>query len=299
MRQLVGAVDDDDDWTGMTDRAARKKRQNRLNVRAYRKRKALAAKDRSAAPRMNQSDTPNYTAEDNSEHSTPCWIENEQAICHLPVSRVKDIQPLKRALLPRTTTQSYPERQFAAMASQIIFPLAPDHLITLVQYNVLRACLVNRELVFGSSPPDAKDCSSPALHPSATSSLLPEHLPPDLRATSLQLTVPHEPWIDTIPHPGWRDNLIRLSGTYDEDDLWSDTIGGLFEGFSGDESQRRGVIAWNPAWNIGGWEMGEGFWWKWGWTMSGCEGVLEATNRWRRMRGEMPLEHCCSDARKV
>jgi hypothetical protein len=33
----VKAVDKEDDWTGLTDAAARRKRQNRLNVRAYRK----------------------------------------------------------------------------------------------------------------------------------------------------------------------------------------------------------------------------------------------------------------------
>ena len=31
------AVDKEDDWTGLTDAAARRKRQNRLNVRAYSK----------------------------------------------------------------------------------------------------------------------------------------------------------------------------------------------------------------------------------------------------------------------
>lgn len=30
-------IDEEDDWTGITDPKARKKRQNRLNVRAYRK----------------------------------------------------------------------------------------------------------------------------------------------------------------------------------------------------------------------------------------------------------------------
>ena len=30
------AVDKEDDWTGLTDASARRRRQNRLNVRAYR-----------------------------------------------------------------------------------------------------------------------------------------------------------------------------------------------------------------------------------------------------------------------
>ncbi len=37
MAQLAEAVDPDDDWTGLTDAAIRRKRQNRLNVRAYSK----------------------------------------------------------------------------------------------------------------------------------------------------------------------------------------------------------------------------------------------------------------------
>jgi hypothetical protein len=35
--KFMKAVDKEDDWTGLTDAAARRKRQNRLNVRAYRK----------------------------------------------------------------------------------------------------------------------------------------------------------------------------------------------------------------------------------------------------------------------
>lgn len=36
MQQLVDASGPDDDWTGLRDRAERRKRQTRLNVRAHR-----------------------------------------------------------------------------------------------------------------------------------------------------------------------------------------------------------------------------------------------------------------------
>lgn len=34
-----------------------------------------------------------------------------------------------------------------------------------------------------------------------------------------------------IPDPTWRDNLLMNLGQFDEDQMWSDTIGGLFEGY--------------------------------------------------------------------
>ena len=78
-------------------------------------------------------------------------------------------------------------------------------------------------------------------------------------------------------------------GTFDEDELWSDTIGGLFEGFPQSESEQRGVIVWSPPWHVSGWELSEGFLRKWGWSFKGFEDMLEATNKWRAMRGEDPL----------
>ncbi|TGO19970.1 hypothetical protein BPAE_0327g00130 [Botrytis paeoniae] len=44
MNQLAEAKKDEDDWTGTTNAKERRKRQNRLNIRAFRRRKALEAK---------------------------------------------------------------------------------------------------------------------------------------------------------------------------------------------------------------------------------------------------------------
>lgn len=182
-----------------------------------------------------------------------------------------------------TATSDPPNR------GRIIFPLAPDHLIVLLQYNVLRACKANRDLLLNSGLFDAnvlRECDSSVIHTLAPLSS-PASLPYTLHPTVLQCTIPHEDWIDLMPHPIWRDNLIRAAGTYDEDSLWSDCIGGLFDGFPADEIERRGILAWSPTWNLSGWEISEGFKKKWGWLFKGTEDiVLEATNRWRRERGE-------------
>lgn len=82
---------------------------------------------------------------------------------------------------------------------------------------------------------------------------------------------------------------MRAIGTFDEDDLWADVIGGLFDGFPASECEHRGLVAWSPPWDISGWEISEGFWRKWGWTLRGCKEALDATNKWRRERGETPL----------
>lgn len=110
--------------------------------------------------------------------------------------------------------------------------------------------------------------------------------------------MPHGDWIDLFPCPEGRDRLIRAAGTFDEDELWADCIGGLYEGFPDDEVERRGIIAWSPPWNITGWEMSEGFLRKWGWLFKGLPGALEATNRWRMEKGEEPFVHddCTSHA---
>lgn len=212
----------------------------------------------------------------------PCWIEDQQTVYVLSSSVAHPIRsplvPYHSVILGRTS----PPRQAPA---KIVFPLSPDYLIPLLQYNVLRASLVNRRLFSGDK---ITQCTSESIRiPPLPSD--PTSIPPSLYPTPLQQALPHEEWVDIIPHPGWRDNVLRAIGTFDEDELWSDIMGGLFEGFPASEIQFRGLIAWNPPWDISGWEISEGFWRKWGWSLRGLDDVLLATNRRRRERGEEPL----------
>jgi hypothetical protein len=84
-----------------------------------------------------------------------------------------------------------------------------------------------------------------------------------------------------------RDNCNRWADTIDEDDICSDFIGGLYE--SNADSDTKGWIVWKDSWDISGWEVTEGFVKKWGWLLRGCQDIIEASNRWRAIRGEDPL----------
>lgn len=83
--------------------------------------------------------------------------------------------------------------------------------------------------------------------------------------------------------------MILGEGTFDEDDLWCDVIGGLYEGCPDSAAAQKGIVAWNPPWDYNGWELSEAFLRKWAWAFKGCEDMLEATNRWRAKREEKPI----------
>ncbi|KAI0537858.1 hypothetical protein GGR58DRAFT_470117 [Xylaria digitata] len=272
MPQLAEAISREDDWTGTKDAAARRRAQTRLNTRAYRKRKALAKKAEasSTATRVLIK----------SEPLVECWDNEQQSVSIVPASRIKQLYDARNPLLPDRPIKE----QF-----NIVFPLCPDHLITLLQFNALRALAANRTLISGVLVTPLQ-CDEEVIHviPYPTK---PELLPSSLLPTILQQTVPHGDWIDMFPSAEGRDRLIRAAGTFDEDELWADCIGGLYEGFPDDEVERRGIIAWSPPWDITGWEMSEGFLRKWGWLFKGLPGALEATNRWRMERGEEPLAY--------
>ncbi|EXJ67552.1 uncharacterized protein A1O5_09565 [Cladophialophora psammophila CBS 110553] len=270
MPQLAEAISREDDWTGTKDAAARRRAQTRLNTRAYRKRKALAknaeASSAAAGTLIKK------------EALVECWDIEQQSVSFVPASRIKQVYNARNPLLP-----DKPRKE----PFNIVFPLCPDHLITLLQFNALRALAVNRTLISGILVTPL-DCDEEVIHV-VPYPAKPELLPSTLLPTTLQQTVPHGDWIDLFPCPEGRDRLIRAVGTFDEDELWADCIGGLYEGYPDDEIERRGIIAWSPPWDMTGWEMSEGFLRKWGWLLKGLPGWLEATNRWRMERGEEPF----------
>ena len=166
-----------------------------------------------------------------------------------------------------------------------------DKLLVLVKLNVFRA-LISNSLTLGI-PSDVimdDDATSAFCPPAAdVSGILA--LPRALRPTDLQTLVPHHPWIDCLPVPQMRQNLIRARDTFDVMDLCGDLIG-LFSAGTG----RTGIAVWGEPWDGAGWEVTEEFLRRWGWTIKGCWDLFESTNRCRAARGEMAL---CFDTHTI
>ncbi len=195
------------------------------------------------------------------------------------------------------------------MTLRCAFPLSTDHLIPLVHFNVLRAIIRNTLILRHSSVKDLWSCDETimALHLRAA-------VPPSLEPTVLQQRVPHPPWMDLFPLPSARDALIRANGMFDDCELCFDMVGTLSYGhhvrcgrsINDTERGRHGsgvdvdidpddmlncLIVWGDPLYAASWEVTEGFARKWGWMLAeGCEDLLRATNSWRRLRDEEPLE---------
>ena len=173
----------------------------------------------------------------------------------------------------------------SASPPQVIFPLAPDHhLITLVQYNVLRATITNMAILNILHTIPSECAIALTLGPSYDP---PDTIPPSLYPTPTQLAIPHDAWIDSFPSAQMRDNLILNRGNYDPDELCFDTSGGLWEGF--DVVDVRGMMIWGEPWMEEGWEITQGFVDKWAWILKGCDKMVEISNKWREQRGEERL----------
>lgn len=263
MSQLEGAKCLDDNWTGLKDRAERKKRQTRLNVRAHR---TFQSCDLTVIK------------------LTICTGKRKAEARAMIVKREHHVQPREHQISPSTvagemlifaiSAGNFKPLSFDPLKSE--FPLSTDHLIPLIQYNVKRASHTNlailaiTSLVCVGSP-----YKTMPLFP------YPRALPESLAPTSLQLTTLHPPWIDILPSPRMRDNAIRAIGQFSQADYCAT--------FSGGRTGADGMIVWADPWGPDGWEVTEGMLRNWRFLFKGCQDLMMATNRWRATRGEPPL----------
>ncbi|KAI5366464.1 hypothetical protein Slin14017_G041040 [Septoria linicola] len=126
----------------------------------------------------------------------------------------------------------------------MMFPLSTDHLLHLVQHNVFRAFVSNKRtlntLLTGwiDAPPSPGTCpiSCPRYRDDTTVYPLNPNIPPTLVPTPLQQARLHSFWINSIPFPRVRDNLITSQERFDHWELLQDLIGELM-GATPDENQ--------------------------------------------------------------
>ncbi|GAA5819952.1 hypothetical protein JCM11251_005423 [Rhodosporidiobolus azoricus] len=104
------------------------------------------------------------------------------------------------------------------------------------------------------------------------------HLPPSLRMSAVQQTVPHHPFFDGIIFSSMRDRLILLKDQYSVDELIQDFTVAI---------QIHGDDLLSPD----AWELSETFLKKYWYVID--QEVLDISNRWRSERGEAPLSMRC------
>jgi hypothetical protein len=157
-----------------------------------------------------------------------------------------------------------------------------DLLLNLVQFNVFRALVENAGVLSIGS-----DWMTDEAVSSVSEGIFSPFVPNSLQPTQLQRRVQHHPWLDLFPFAVLRDSMVRLSVASEsrEDDLCFDVVGTC-----GSPSDRTGLIVWRQPWDPFSWEASEGFLRKWGWTIAGCQELYLATNYWRSVRGDEPID---------
>ncbi|KAL2840285.1 hypothetical protein BJY01DRAFT_21050 [Aspergillus pseudoustus] len=281
--QRLSPHTDGDDWPNAVTPTERRRRQNRINQRAFRQRQVAK---RTGIVRPTQ------------------WKLIGSLADPDPTPATRDGMPVVRAtnpgqyaskssqwtceylcrLAPENARQRLAEFQAAAHRSYVTGSPTTDHLLTTVKLNVYRALVENMaalgmNLSWMAETAISPFCTSQPWPALSTLATIPTHLQP----TVIQRSVPHHPWLDFFPHPGMRDRLI-CAGDFDDDELCVDIMA-----FWNSGKDDPGLIIWGQPWDLRQWELSEGFLRKWGWTVRGCPELLESTNYWRALRGEEPL----------
>ncbi|KAL4874474.1 hypothetical protein BJY04DRAFT_203844 [Aspergillus karnatakaensis] len=267
----------EDDWAGLGDAKERRKRQNRINQRAFRQRKRAQQKKLTIQQQIEDmianGEVTLLPRSSSTDSSSPCSSSETNPLVNTWERRMCFLGDEIDKLLERFSQR--------AVESYVHGSPSADHLLTLCKVNVFRAFMSNM-LTLGMSPgPEWMD--DDALSPFGTQLpgyVAPDELPVSLRPTKLQTRVVHHPWLDFFPFPRIRDNLI-LAGDFDDHPLCLDIMG-----FWEVKEESCGLLVWGDPTDPRNWEVSENFLRRWPWVVAGCPELLESTNRWRSSRGE-------------
>ncbi|KAK7422695.1 hypothetical protein QQX98_001483 [Neonectria punicea] len=274
-------VIDRDDWSGLGNARERRKIQNRINQRARRSRQRQHTE---VSPWGGSHTEPNAARPNPTSIPTLITTVLRQEVDIKTLVDAINILRLhsqdNRAIIHAFETIAYQGTMARATRPM------PTMLSSLVQFNMSRALMSNAEIL-GLTPNQMHD-DALSLFVLAGPwpvgvNITTETLPSGLRPTTLQYSTQHHPWIDLLPIPRLRDNLLeRDIESFDEE--------GLCCAFTGrGHRQGAGVIVWREPWDCSGWEVTEEFVRSWGWVIVGCWDLFRSTNMWRAQRGERPL----------
>ncbi|CAI6083851.1 unnamed protein product [Clonostachys chloroleuca] len=267
-----------EDWTGTTDSARRRKLQNRLNQRAYERRKTCLKRAKVSKLQPGNETKPQWCRVTDGTmtleilSSSPILQKLEAANGRKPAARCALLQPGVLGALVQFVQKAYED--------YILGHPQPWQLSTIIQVNILNA-LIRNGLTLGISGYWQRERAMSLFSGENWSRVILDSCPPSLQPTSLQLTVPHSAWIDLFPFPQMRDNILREYSRVDTDELCADLLD-IRPGLEG----KANLIVWGDAADPRGWEASSYFLRKWGWMLWGCGEVLDATNYWRQRRGE-------------
>ncbi|KAI1161981.1 hypothetical protein F5B18DRAFT_414199 [Nemania serpens] len=307
MPHMTQARSMEDDWAGISDLAARKKRQNRLNQRAMRRRREainFAHLQKEPAETIQSGlllgiERQAESASHHSSHAISLDIHSTSMSGRQAVSHQMEHQPThwaKLSPLSRTLSGSSPLRfgwvsdeEGTVLAVSLgpttivldLYSCSPpaDHLLSLQRYNLYRACATLTDIL----GLDSRSLHDDIISPFCDLDTFNRPLPASLIPTETQVRVQHHPYIDIFPLRSLRDKIILSQGTFDEDELCAD-VGG-----KNPTTGHTGLLVWGDPWDPMGWELSEHVAIKWAWLLDGCEELFIATDYWRRQRGEVPL----------
>ncbi|RKL48529.1 hypothetical protein BFJ72_g1428 [Fusarium proliferatum] len=264
-----------DDWTGVTLRHERKRRQNRLNQRAWRRRKAT----------QDTSDERTATAASTrTSHDDSVVLRDT---CSSIFSGVLTIGGGILLIPDKCEAERLRNLIQQSLEDYSLQTLRPSNLHIIIRLNVLNAIADNATII---GFPKESLCRDEFISPFCQ--IGPIRIPSSscltsLRPTSLQRSTAHHPWIDLFPFPKFRDNVIcgMQKGLLDDDELCGDLLGTEGAGVG----EQPSLVVWTVAWDATGWEVNATLVRKWRSLIEDCPEIMESTNYWRRTRGQPAL----------